>query len=155
KSPQGMFGSVIKTYCAEKAAVDPSKIRVISLMPCTAKKHEIAIENLQDAGFGPDTDYVLTVRELDRLIKSSFIDCTTLEEEELDSPLDIGSGAGVIFGATGGVMEAALRTAYKLVVGENPDPEAFVEVRGLDGWKEAQFDVNGLPVRVAVASGLA
>ncbi len=155
KSPQGMLGPVIKTYWAEKMGIDAGNIRVISIMPCTAKKHEAAIPNLQDAGFGPDTDYALTVREIDRLIKSSFIDCSTLQEEELDSPLGIGTGAAVIFGATGGVMEAALRTAYKLVAGENPDPDAFFEVRGLDGWKEAQYEINGLVVRVAIASGLA
>ena len=154
KSPQGMLGAVIKTYFAEKIGVPAEKIRVISLMPCVAKKHEAAIASLSDAGVGPDTDYALTVRELDRLIKSCFIDFKHMEESELDNPLGVGTGAGEIFGATGGVMEAALRSAYNFVTGENPDPDAFHSVRGLDGWKEAEFEVAGLPVRVAVASGL-
>jgi len=155
KSPQGMFGPIAKTYFAEKVGVDPTKMRCISLMPCLAKKYECIIPALCDAGAGPDVDMVLTVRELERLLKSAYLDIAELPEEEFDSPLGIGTGAGEIFGATGGVMEAALRSAYFLVTGENPDPDVFKDVRGLDGWKEATFEVPGAgPVRVAVASGL-
>ncbi|MCL2151011.1 MAG: [FeFe] hydrogenase, group A, partial [Coriobacteriia bacterium] len=156
KSPQGMFGAIAKSYFADKIGVDPTKIRCISLMPCVAKKHEADIPALNDAGAGPDVDVVLTVRELGRLFKSEFIDIAKLAEEEFDSPLGTGTGAGEIFGATGGVMEAALRSAYFLVTGSNPDPDAFANVRGLDGWKEATVEVPGAgEVRVAVASGLA
>jgi NADH-quinone oxidoreductase subunit G len=155
KSPQGMFGPIVKTFFADKIGVDPNKIRCISIMPCVAKKHECDIPVLNDAGVGPDVDVVLTVRELDRLLKAEFIDFENLPEVSFDSPLGIGTGAGEIFGATGGVMEAALRSAYFLVTGENPDPDAFAEVRGLDGWKESSFEVPGAGlVRVAVASGL-
>ena len=155
KSPQAMFGPVAKTYFADKIGVSPDKMRCISLMPCVAKKHECAIPVLEDAGAGPDVDMVLTVRELDRLLKSQFIDLQNLPEEDFDNPLGTGTGAAEIFGATGGVMEAALRSAYFLVTGSNPDPDAFEEVRGLEGWKAATFEVPGAgPVRVAVASGL-
>jgi NADH-quinone oxidoreductase subunit G len=156
KSPQGMFGPVAKTYFAEKAGIDPAKICCISIMPCLAKKHECDIPALSDAGVGQDVDAVLTVRELGRLLKSEFIDAANLPEVDFDSPLGIGTGAAEIFGATGGVMEAALRSAYFLVTGENPPhADVFAEVRGLDGWKEASFEVPGAgEVKVAVASGL-
>ena len=155
KSPQQMFGPVAKTFFAEREGIDPNLIRCISIMPCTAKKHECDIPVFEDAGAGRDVDLVLTVRELNRLLKSEFIDATALPEVELDSPLGTGTGAAEIFGATGGVMEAALRSAYFLVTGENPDADAFANVRGLDGWKEATFEVPGAgEVRVAVASGL-
>ena len=154
KSPQQMFGAVAKSYYAEILDVDPKRIFSISIMPCLAKKHECALPTMQSAGAGPDVDVVLTVRELDRLFRSEFIDVSKLAEEPFDKPLGIGTGAGEIFGATGGVMEAALRSAYFLVLGKNPDPDAFAEVRGLDGWKEATFDLEGTSVRVAVASGL-
>ncbi|MCL2340006.1 MAG: [FeFe] hydrogenase, group A [Actinomycetia bacterium] len=156
KSPQGMLGPMAKTYFAEKIGVDPSKIRCISLMPCLAKKQEAATGVLRDAGYGPDVDLVLTVRELDRLIKSEFLDCAKLPEVDFDDPMGIGSGSGELFGVSGGVMEAALRSAYFYVTGSNPDPKAFANVRGLEGWKEAQFDIPGAgTVQVAVASGLA
>ncbi|MDR2956736.1 MAG: [FeFe] hydrogenase, group A [Coriobacteriales bacterium] len=155
KSPQQMFGSIAKTYFAEKTGIDPKRIRCISIMPCLAKKHECDIPAMDDAGAGRDVDLVLTVREMGRLLKSEFIDIAALDEVDFDSPLGIGSGAGEIFGATGGVMEAALRSAYYLVTGDNPDPDAFAGVRGLDGWKEANFEVPGAgTVRIAVASGL-
>lgn len=154
KSPQQMFGAVTKSYYAELLGVDPSKIFCVSVMPCLAKKHECALPNMNDAGAGPDVDIVLTTREVDRMIRAEHIDVPGLEEEEFDTPLGVGTGAAVIFGATGGVMEAALRSAYYLVTGENPQPDAFKEVRGLDGWKEATFDLAGTPLRVAVASGL-
>ncbi|MCL2632872.1 MAG: [FeFe] hydrogenase, group A [Coriobacteriia bacterium] len=156
KSPQQMFGAVTKSFFADHAGLDADKLRCISIMPCTAKKHECDIAVFEDAGAGRDVDVVLTVRELTRLLKSEFVDAAKLPEIELDSPLGIGTGAAEIFGATGGVMEAALRSAYFLVTGENPDPDAFANVRGLDGWKEATFEVPGAgEVRVAVASGLA
>ena len=154
KSPQQMFGAVAKSYFAERIGVDPSRIYCISVMPCLAKKHEVDIPVMNDAGAGQDVDLSLTTRELDRMIRAEHIDVNSLEEEEFDTPLGSGTGAAVIFGATGGVMEAALRSAYYLVTGTNPPADAFKDVRGLDGWKEATFDVNGIPVRVAVASGL-
>ena len=154
KSPQQMFGAVAKSYFAERIGVDPSKIYCISVMPCLAKKHEVDIPVMNDAGAGQDVDLSLTTRELDRMIRAEHIDVNSLEEAEFDTPLGSGTGAAVIFGATGGVMEAALRSAYYLVTGTNPPADAFKDVRGLDGWKEATFDVNGIPVRVAVASGL-
>ena len=155
KSPQAMFGAVTKTYFAEKIGVSPENIFSVSIMPCTSKKSECDIETLNGSG-EKDVDIVLTTREVDRLIKASNIDVSALEEEEFDSPLGDGSGAAVIFGATGGVMEAALRSAYYLVTGKNPDPDAFKTVRGFDGpWREAQIDIDGTTVNVAVASGLA
>jgi len=154
KSPQQMFGAVAKSYFAEVIGVDPKKIYCISVMPCVAKKHECDISSMNDAGAGQDVDLSLTTREIDRMVRAEHIDVNSLQEEPFDSPLGIGTGAGVIFGATGGVMEAALRSAYFLVAGTNPDPDAFKDVRGMDGWKEATFDVKGTPVRVAVASGL-
>lgn len=154
KSPQQMFGAVAKTYYAKQLGVDPKKIYCVSIMPCLAKKYECAVEDLKDAGAGPDVDVVLTTREFARLIKRTAIDAAMLDEEAFDQPLGIGTGAAVIFGATGGVMEAALRSAYFLVTGENPPTDAFVQVRGGHDWREANFDVNGVTLRTAVASGL-
>ena len=154
KSPQQMFGAVAKSYYAELLGVDPEKIFCVSVMPCLAKKHECALPNMNDAGAGQDVDVVLTTREVDRMIRAEHIIPQELEEEEFDTPLGVGTGAAVIFGATGGVMEAALRSAYYLVTGENPQPDAFREVRGMDGWKEASFDLAGTELKVAVASGL-
>ena len=154
KSPQQMFGSVIKSYYAELLGVEPEKIFSVSVMPCTAKKAEAALPTMDSAGAGQDVDLVLTTREIVRMIRAEHILVENLPEEGCDLPLGIGTGAGVIFGATGGVMEAALRTAAYLVTGKNPDPDAFKEVRGMDGWKEAVFDLAGTQVRVAVASGL-
>lgn len=154
KSPQQMFGAMAKTLIAKKAGVDPQKVFSVSIMPCTAKKYECDVEQVNDAGAGKDVDLVLTTRELDRIIRADRIDMARIEEQPFDDIFGEGSGAGVIFGATGGVMEAALRSAYFLITGENPPADAFKDVRGLDGWKEATFEVQGLPVRVAVASGL-
>ncbi len=154
KSPQQMFGAVAKSYYAQILGVDPSRIYSVSIMPCLAKKHEAAIPAMNDACGDPDVDAVLTTRELVRLLRSSQINPHSLKDEELDMPLGVGSGAGNIFGATGGVMEAALRTAYALATGQNPDPDTFSAVRGQDGWKEKTFDLAGTPVRVAVANGL-
>jgi len=155
KSPQQMFGAVAKSYYAKLLGVEAEKIFSVSVMPCTAKKHECAIPVMQDAGAGPDVDLVLTTRELARMIRADHIDPEKLPEEDFDAPLGVHSGAGVIFGATGGVMEAALRSAHYLVTGKNPDADAFKDVRGMEAWKEATFDVGGIKVRTAVASGLA
>lgn len=154
KSPQQMFGAVVKSYYADLLDIDPEKIFSLSIMPCVAKKSECDLPTMNDAGVGQDVDCVLTTRELGRLIKSENIMLKKLDEEEFDAPLGTGSSAGSIFGATGGVMEAALRTAYNLVTGDNPDPDTFKEVRGIKGWKEASFDLAGNCVKVAVASGL-
>lgn len=154
KSPQQMFGSVIKSYYAELLGVEPEKIFSVSIMPCTAKKAEAALPTMDSAEAGQDVDLVLTTREIVRMIRAEHILVEDLPEEGCDLPLGIGTGAGVIFGATGGVMEAALRTAAYLVTGKNPEPDTFKDVRGMDGWKEAVFDLAGSPIRVAVASGL-
>ncbi len=154
KSPQQMFGAMIKTYVAQKLGVDPDKVYSVSIMPCTAKKYERGVAEVNDSGHGSDVDCVLTTREVSRMMRAYHINPDTLKNEEFDEIFGEGSGAGVIFGATGGVMEAALRSAYFLITGENPDPDAFCEVRGLKGWKEASFDIKGTKVRVAVASGL-
>ena len=148
KSPQQMFGAITKSYYAQKLGVDPEKIFCVSIMPCLAKKDEYTWDGAKDV------DAVLTTREVERLFKAFFIKTDELEEDEFDNPLGESTGAGVIFGATGGVMEAALRSAYYLVTKKNPEPDAFKAVRGLDGWKEAEFDLDGTDIKVAVASGL-
>ena len=156
KSPQQMFGAVAKTWLAKRLGVDPKNIFSISVMPCVAKKAESELPGMQSE-VGCDVDLVLTTRELARMMRAENIAVPSLEESAFDSPLGDGSGAGVIFGATGGVMEAALRTAYFLVTGENPPADAFREVRDdgrSKGWREATFDLAGTPVRCAVASGL-
>ena len=153
KSPQQMFGAVAKTWYAEKMGIDPKDIFVVSIMPCTAKKFEVGRDGQAAAGV-PDTDVALTTRELARMIKRAGINFTELPDEEFDTPMGIGSGAGTIFGATGGVMEAALRTAVAVVTGKEAEKVEFEAVRGTDGIKEAEYDLNGLKVKVAVASGL-
>ena len=152
KSPQQMFGAVAKTYYAEKMGIDPKNIVMVSIMPCTAKKFEIGRDDQNAAGV-PDVDYSLTTRELGRMIERSGINFLGLADEKFDDPLGISTGAAVIFGATGGVMEAALRTAVYTLTGENPID--FPEVRGTEGIKEATYNVAGMDVKVAVASGLA
>jgi len=165
KSPQQMFGSVAKTYWAQKAGVDPSKLVVVSIMPCTAKKFEAKRPEMRgawewwkekggkDAPYF-DVDYALTTRELARMIRRAGIDFEALPDEAFDDPLGSSTGAATIFGATGGVMEAALRTAYEIAVGK-PLPNLELEaVRGFDGIKEATIDVGGTPLRVAVAHTL-
>ncbi len=155
KSPQQMFGAVAKSYFAEKIGVDPHKIFVVSMMPCSAKKAECELPSMRDACGDPDVDVVLTTREMDRMLSSDGIVPADLPEETFDSPLGSGTGAAVVFGATGGVMDAALRSAYYLVTGSNPDPDAFAAVRGSQPWKEATFTIPGAgEVRVAVVSGL-
>ena len=155
KSPQQMFGAVVKSYFAEKLNVDPKKLFVVSIMPCTAKKAECALPTMKDDQGDPDVDVVLTTREIVRMFRGEQINPAVLPETEFDSPLGSGTGAAVVFGATGGVMDAALRSAYYLVTGKNPDPDAFKAVRGMEGWKEATFTIPGAgDVRVAVVSGL-
>lgn len=154
KSPQQMFGAIAKTYYAEKMGIDPKNIVMVSVMPCTAKKFEIGRED-QDAAGVPDVDIALTTRELARMIKRVGINFPHLPDEKFDDPLGRSSGAGTIFGATGGVMEAALRTAVEELTGKPLDNLDFTDVRGIEGIKEAEYDVAGMKVRVAVASGLA
>ncbi|MBC7341958.1 MAG: iron hydrogenase small subunit [Clostridia bacterium] len=154
KSPQQMFGPLAKTYYAQKAGIDPKDMFVVSIMPCTAKKYECTRPEMFASGY-QDVDVVLTVRELGRMIREAGINFDGLEEEDYDDPLGISTGAAAIFGATGGVMEAALRTAYELVTGKTLDQLDFVAVRGMQGVKEASVDMGGTTVKVAVAHSLA
>ena len=154
KSPQQMQGAITKSYFAEKMGIDPKKIVSVSVMPCTAKKFEIGRDNQSGAGL-PDMDYTMTTRELARMIKRAGIRWDDLPEEDFDQPLGESTGAGVIFGATGGVMEAALRTAVEKLTGETLARPDFVDVRGVEGIKEATYNVAGMDVKIAVASGLA
>ena len=156
KSPQQMFGAVAKTYFAKLNGIDPQKMFVLSVMPCVAKKHECELPGMDSAGTGRDVDASLTTREFARLIRADHVNMEQLEDEDFDAPMGEATGAGVIFGATGGVMEAALRTVYCVVTGEKPPrSDVFRAVRGMDGWKSAEFSVAGTMVSVAVASGLA
>ena len=150
KSPHEMEGAMIKSYYAEKAGVDPRDIVVVSVMPCTAKKFEAARPELSKDGL-QDVDIVITTRELARMIKNSGIDFARLPDEDFDSLLGESTGAGVIFGATGGVMEAALRTAYEAVTGKTLENVEFTQVRGLEDIKEATIDLDGVSISVAVA----
>ena len=158
KSPQQMFGAVAKSYFAKKIGVEPEKIFCVSIMPCMAKKYECDVDEVNDAS-AKDVDAVITTREFVRMLKEKYIDVSQLPEEEFDSPLGESSGAGVIFGATGGVMEAALRTAYYLLKGENPPEDAFKAVRSTgfnqnQGIQEANFQIDNVTVRTAAVSGL-
>ncbi len=154
KSPQQMFGAVIKTWYAKKMNIDPKDIVVVSIMPCTAKKFEAGRADQSASGYA-DVDYALTTRELARMIETAGLNFNALPDEEFDNPLGEGTGAGVIFGATGGVMEAALRTAVETLTGEELKNLDFTEVRGTEGLKEATYTVAGLDVKVCAASGLA
>jgi NADP-reducing hydrogenase subunit HndD len=154
KSPQQMFGALAKTYYAEKAGINPADIVSVSIMPCTAKKAEAVRPELRSSGY-QDVDYVLTTRELGRMIREAGIDFDALQVEEFDAPLGISTGAGVIFAATGGVMEAALRTVAEVVTGKTLECIDFHNVRGLTGVKEAIVPVGDLKVKVAVAHTLA
>lgn len=149
KSPQQMFGSIVKSYYAKKNDLNPEDIVVVSVMPCTAKKFESKRAELKN-----DVDYVLTTRELARMIKSAGIDLVNLEKEEFDKIMGTSSGAANIFGATGGVMEAALRTAYELITEKELGEIDFEMVRGMSGIKETEVDIDGLKVKAAVAHGL-
>lgn len=152
KSPQQMQGAIIKTYYAEKNGIDPKDIVSVSVMPCTAKKFECGRDDESASGYA-DVDIVLTTRELGRMIKSAGIKFTSLPDEEPDAPLGRGTGAAVIFGTTGGVMEAALRTAAEAITGKELENVEFTEVRGMEGVKEATYKLGDMDVKVAVASG--
>ena len=154
KSPQQMFGATLKGYTHKVIDVDPKNIFCVSIMPCVAKKYECAVpEMINDLG-DRDVDVVLTTREVDRMIRADAIEVADLEEEEFDQPMGLASGAGMIFGATGGVMEAALRSAYVLATGNDPDPDLFQNIRGRDGWREETITIGDTTFTVAVAHGL-
>ena len=154
KSPQQMTGAIIKTYYAEKNGLDPKDIVVVSIMPCTAKKFEVGRDD-EDAAGVPDVDVALTTRELARMIQRAGLNFTLLPDEEFDNPLGDDTGAAVIFGATGGVMEAALRTANDVLTGKDNESVDFQEVRGTQGIKEATYNIAGMEVKVAAVSGIA
>ncbi len=154
KSPQQMFGAMYKTYYAEKNNLDPKDIVFVSAIPCTAKKFEIGRPDQSAAGV-PDVDIAITTRELARMIQKAGVDFKAIAPEKFDNPFDIGSGAGVIFGATGGVMEAALRTAAEVIEGKKLEKVEFNEVRGTEGVKFASYKIGDLNLNVAVASGTA
>lgn len=153
KSPQQMFGALAKTYYAQKFGIDPKDIVVVSIMPCTAKKAEVVRDEMSSSGY-QDVDIVLTTRELGKMIKESRIQLEDLEEVEFDKPFGIATGAGAIFGATGGVMEAALRTVYEKATGKELKKVEFTALRGIDGYKEAKVEMDNVKVKVAVVNGL-
>ena len=154
KSPQQMFGALAKAYYPEKIGKRAEDIFSVSIMPCTAKKFEALREEMSIDGKAPDVDVVLTTRELGKMLKQAGIDFINLPEEEYDDPFGITTGAAVIFGATGGVMEAALRTVYEVVTGRTLEALDFTDVRGLKGIKESEVDLEGAKVKVAVAHTL-
>lgn len=153
KSPQQMFGAVAKTYYPHKEGIDPAKIVSVSVMPCTAKKAEAARPEMCASGYR-DVDIVITTRELGRMIREAGIDFKNLPEEQFDSPLGTGSGAGVIFGTTGGVMEAALRTVADVLAGENLPRVDYEEVRGMEHTREAEIEISGKKIKIAVVHTL-
>ncbi len=152
KSPQQMFGAMYKTYYAQKMGIDPKDIVTVSCIPCTAKKYEVTRDDQNAAGV-PDVDVAITTREYARLVEKAGLNFKILPDAKFDDPFDIGSGAGIIFGATGGVMEAALRTAAEVVTGKSLDSLEFTEVRGTDGIKRATYKLGDLELKVAVVSG--
>ena len=153
KSPQQMFGAVAKSYWAEKLGIKREDMVVVSIMPCLAKKYEAAREEFKVNG-NPDVDFSLSTRELAHMIKQYNLDLTEMPEEDFDSPLGESTGAAVIFGATGGVMEAAVRTAYEVFTKKTLESIDFVGLRGFDGIKTATVDFAGTPINVAVVYGL-
>jgi len=153
RSPQQMFGAIAKTYFAEKLKLKREELVVVSIMPCVAKKYESSREEFSMNG-NPDVDYALTTRELARLINLANIDFRTLPDENFDQPLGESSGAGVIFGTTGGVIEAAVRTAYEVFTGKPLPRLDFEELRGMDGLRKATIDFNGTPINIGIAHGL-
>lgn len=154
KSPQQMFGALAKTYWSEKMSIDPGKIYSVSIMPCTAKKHEASRPEMNSSGFR-DVDLVLTTRELGKMFRTAGLNFDKIGPSNFDSWMGAYTGAGVIFGATGGVMEAALRTVYEVVTGKTLDDVNFTFARGMEGIKEAEIDLDGVKVKVAIAHGLA
>jgi len=154
KSPHEMFGVITKTYLAQKMGLDPKKITMVSVMPCVAKKYEAARPELAQQPEVQDVDIVITTRELARMIQEAGLDFNVLPDEDFDRPLGESTGAGVIFGTTGGVIEAALRTAYEWLTGETLDQVEFESLRGMEGIKEAVVPVNGYDLRIAVCHGL-
>ncbi len=154
KSPQQMFGALAKGYYAGKIGKKPEDIYSVSIMPCTAKKFEAERDEMKVDGKNADVDVVLTTRELGKMLRQAGVDFNKLEEEDYDAPFGLSTGAGVIFGATGGVMEAALRTVYEVVTGETLEALDFTMIRGLEGIKEAEVDLAGTKVKVAVAHSL-
>ena len=153
KSPQNMTGALIKTWYAQKEGIDPEKIVTVSVMPCVAKKFEVKRPDEDAAGL-PDVDYSITTRELARMIKMAQLDFVRLPDEKFDPAMGESTGAAVIFGATGGVLEAALRTAADKLTGQDLETIEYKEIRGMEGFKEAVYDVAGMKVKVAVVSGL-
>ncbi len=153
KSPQQMFGAIAKTYFANKIGVNRKDMVVVSIMPCLAKKYECQRDEFSVDG-NPDVDYSISTRELASFIKQANIDINTLEDEEFDSPLGESTGASVIFGTTGGVIEAAMRTAYELYTGKKLERVEFTELRGMEGVREATLDFNGTPIKIGIAHGL-
>ena len=153
KSPQQMFGATLKTYYAKKMGIDPKNIVCVGIMPCTAKKYETGRDDQNAAGV-PDVDYALTTRELARMIQTAGINFDMVPDEKFDNPLGDSTGAAVIFGATGGVMEAALRTAVEKLTGKELEAVEFTDVRGTKGIKEATYNVNGMEIKVCAASGI-
>lgn len=153
KSPHEMFGALLKSYYAQKMGLDPAKIFVVSIMPCTAKKFEASRPELSATGY-KDVDVVLTTRELARMLKEACVDLSALPEEKFDDPMGEATGAGVIFGATGGVMEAALRTVTEILSGKSFENFEYDVVRGTDGIKEAEVNIDGMKIKAAVAHGL-
>ena len=154
KSPHQMFGALLKTYYAKKEGIDPEKIYVVSVMPCIAKKFERQRSEMKNDGLY-DVDNVITTRELSRMIKQANIEFTKLEDSQFDSPMGEATGAGAIFGTTGGVMEAALRTAQDTLTGKDLEKIDFEEVRGGDGIKRATVNIAGKDIKIVAASGLA
>lgn len=154
KSPHEMFGAIAKSYLAEKMNIKKENMIVVSIMPCVAKKYEAARPELGHGG-SKDVDIVITTRELAKMIKEAGIDFNTLEDQEFDNPLGESSGASVIFGATGGVIEAALRTAYEWLTNESLDNVEFHALRGIEGTKEASININGEEIKIGVTHGLA
>lgn len=153
KSPHEMFGAIAKTYYAKKFNIDPAKMVVVSIMPCLAKKYEAARPELQQEEL-KNVDYVLTTRELGLMVKEAGIDFNTLEDNEFDNPLGESTGASVIFGTTGGVIEAALRTAYEWLTNETLEKVEFTQLRGFEGIREATVNINGTDIKIGVAHGL-
>ena len=153
KSPQQMFGAIAKTYYADKMGIPREKMFVVSVMPCIAKKYECQRPEMNSSGY-QDVDVVLTTREFAKMIRMAGLSFDRLPEEEFDHPLGLGSGAGAIFGTSGGVMEAAIRTVYEVVTGKPPESLDFTACRGHEGIKEATLDLDGTPVKVAITNGL-